>query len=67
MHLQESRIVQDLYKSLNTGYCGYNFGCVGMKHATSWLLVATKVSQVYGAIEKQTLVRKNKCRKAGRL
>ena len=31
-----------------------------MKHATSWLLVATKVSQVYGAIAKQTLVRKKK-------
>ena len=41
--------------------CGY------MKHTTSWLLVATKVSQVYGAIAKQTLVRKNKCRKAWRL
>ena len=40
---------------------------VGMKHATSWLLVATKVSQVYGAIAKQTLVRKSKCRNAWRL
>jgi len=49
----------------NLGYCSYNFWIsVGMKHATSWLLVAKKVSQVYGAIAKQTLVRKNKCRKA---
>ena len=24
--LQGSRIVKDLYKSLNTGYCSYNFG-----------------------------------------